>query len=88
MRRVKTPVPILTGARDQQAAPEQMALQEAAFREGGNRDVTARVLPRLDHLFVVDADGFPGNYRRLPAPVVVQPAALGIVVDWLATRLR
>ncbi len=88
MRRVKTPVLILTGARDQQAAPEQVALQEAAFREGGNRDVTARVLPGLNHLFVVDADGFPGNYRRLPAPVVVQPAALGIVVDWLATRLR
>ena len=88
MRRVKTPVLILTGARDQQAAPEQVALQEAAFKEAGNPDVTARVLPGLNHLFVVDADGFPGNYRKLPAPVVVQPAALGTVVDWLAIRLR
>ena len=39
MRRVKTPVLILTGSRDQQAVPEQVALQEAAFKEGGNKDV-------------------------------------------------
>ena len=88
MRRVKTPVLILTGARDQQAAPEQVPEQEAAFRQGGNTDVTARVLPGLNHLFVVDADGFPGNYAKLPPPVMVQPEAIGIVVDWLATRLR
>lgn len=88
MRRVRTPVLILTGARDQQAAPEQVAEQEAAFRAGGNTDVTARVLPGLNHLFVVDADGFPGNYRKLPPPVMVQAEALGIVVDWLAAHLR
>ena len=70
------------------AVPEQVAEQEAAFRAGGNPDVTARVLPGLNHLFVVDADGFPGNYRKLPAPVVMQAEALGTVVDWLAQRLR
>src|SRR5687768_11757235 len=48
MRRVKTPVLILTGSRDQQAVPEQVALQEAAFKEGGNKDVTAKVLPDLN----------------------------------------
>ena len=69
MRRVKTPVLILTGSRDQQAVPEQVALQEAAFKEGGNKDVTARVLPDLNHLFVQDTDGFPGNYAKLPPPL-------------------
>jgi dipeptidyl aminopeptidase/acylaminoacyl peptidase len=88
MRRVRTPVLILTGGRDQQAAPEQVPEQEAAFRAGGNRDVTARILPGLNHLFVVDADGFPGNYRNLPAPIVFDAAALGTVVDWLVTHLR
>ena len=72
MRRVKTPVLILTGSRDQQAVPEQVALQEAAFKEGGNKDVTARVLPDLNHLFVQDTDGFPGNYAKLPPPVMMR----------------
>jgi dipeptidyl aminopeptidase/acylaminoacyl peptidase len=88
MRRVKTPVLILTGARDQQAVPEQVALQEAAFKEGGNKDVTARVLPDLNHLLVQDADGFPGNYTKLPPPVMMQAEAVGIITDWLAQRLR
>lgn len=88
MRRVKTPVLILTGSRDQQAAPEQVALQEAAFKVGGNTDVTARVLPDLNHLFVHDTDGFPGNYAKLPPPVMMQTDVVGMIADWLAQRLR
>ena len=88
MRRVKTPVLILTGSRDQQAVPEHVALQEAAFKEGGNTDVTARVLPDLNHLFVSDTDGFPGNYAKLPPPVMMQADAVAMITDWLAQRLR
>jgi dienelactone hydrolase len=88
MRRVKTPVLILTGSRDQQAVPEQVALQEAAFKEGGNKDVTARVLPDLNHLFVQDTDGFPGNYAKLPPPVMMRDDVLTMIGDWLAQRLR
>jgi dienelactone hydrolase len=88
MRRVKTPVLILTGSRDQQAVPEQVALQEAAFKEGGNKDVTARVLPDLNHLFVHDTDGFPGNYAKLPPPLMMDAGALKMIGDWLVQRLR
>ena len=88
MRRVKTPVLILTGSRDQQAVPEQVALQEAAFKEGGNTDVTARVLPDLNHLFVHDTDGFPANYAKLPPPIVMQTEVVTMITDWLAQRLR
>ena len=88
MRRVKTPVLILTGSRDQQAVPEEVALQEAAFKEGGNKNVTARVLPDLNHLFVQDTDGFPGNYAKLPPPVMMRTDAVAMIVDWLAKRLR
>ena len=87
MRRVKTPVLILTGSRDQQAVPEQVPLQEAAFKEAGNKDVTARVLPDLNHLFVQDTDGFPGNYGKLPPPVMMRDDAVVMIVDWLAKRL-
>ena len=88
MRRVKTPVLILTGARDQQAVPAEVALQEAAFKEGGNKDVTARVLPDLNHLFVQDTDGFPQNYAKLPPPIMMRADVLKMIGDWLAKRLR
>jgi len=88
MRRVKTPVLILTGQNDKQAVPEQVALQAAAFKEGGNRDVTARVVPGLNHLFVEDADGFPGNYSKLPAPVIMRADVVQIITEWLAKMLR
>jgi dipeptidyl aminopeptidase/acylaminoacyl peptidase len=88
MRRVKTPVLILTGSRDQQAVPEEVPLMEAAFKEGGNKDVTARVLPDLNHLFVQDTDGFPGNYAQLPTPVLIRTDVVEMITDWLAKRLR
>ena len=87
MRRVKTPVLILTGSRDQQAAPSQVALQGAAFKEGGNTNVTARVLPDLNHLFVHDTDGFPKNYAKLPPPIMMEAKAVETITDWLAQRL-
>ena len=88
MRRVKTPVLILTGSRDQQAVPEQVPLMEAAFKAAGNKDVTARVLPDLNHLFVHDTDGFPGDYAKLPPPVMMQADVVEMITDWLAKRLK
>jgi dipeptidyl aminopeptidase/acylaminoacyl peptidase len=88
MQTVKTPVLILTGSRDQQAVPEQNPKIEAAFKAGGNKDVTARILPDLNHLFVHDTDGFPQNYAKLPAPIVVDPEVLEIVTKWLTKRLK
>ena len=88
MRRVKTPVLILTGSRDQQAVPAEVALLEAAFKEGGNKDVTARVVPDVNHLFAQDTDGFPANYVKLPPPVMIRADVLTMIGDWLAQRLR
>ena len=88
MRHVKTPVLILTGSRDQQAVPAEVALMEAAFKEAGNKDVTAKVLPDVNHLFVQDTDGFPQNYAKLPAPIMVRDDVVTIVGDWLTKRLR
>jgi len=88
MRRVKTPVLIITGSRDQQAVPAEVALMEAAFKEAGNKDVTARVLPDLNHLFVHDTDGFPGNYAKLPPPVMVETSVLELITEWVTKRLR
>ena len=84
----KPAVLMLTGANDQQADPKQLPEWAAAFRESGNRDVTAKVVPGVNHLFVVDPVGFPGDYAKLPAPVLLDPHVVGIIADWLSQRLK
>ncbi|WP_337172161.1 alpha/beta fold hydrolase [Gemmatimonas aurantiaca] len=86
-KQVKTPVLVLNGATDQQVTPDQVAALVKAFKAGGNRDVTSRVFPRLNHLFVYDPVGYPGGYQNL-TNFDVAPEVLGTVADWLAQRLR
>jgi alpha-beta hydrolase superfamily lysophospholipase len=88
-RRVRAPVLILQGGTDQQVTPAQAEELAAAIRAGGNRDVTARVLPGLNHLFLADADGTADVARYAALPDKDVPAAVtGAVADWLAERLR
>jgi uncharacterized protein len=88
-RQLKTPaVLLLTGSNDQQADPKQIPDWMGAFVAAGNTDVTGEILPGLNHLFVVDSDGFPGNYAKLPPPVRVDQHVVGLVTDWLVRRLK
>ena len=84
----KPAILILTGKNDRQADATQVDDWVAAFKQAGNRDVTGKVLPGLNHLFVPDPDGYPGGYAKLPRPLKVEPSVVGMVVDWVAERLR
>ncbi len=86
-RQVKVPVLILNGATDQQVTPEQVPVLAKAFRAAGNKDVTSKVFPEMNHLFVYDKVGFPGNYSKLVNPRV-EPEVVGTLVEWLMKRLR
>jgi dienelactone hydrolase len=87
-RRVRQPVLIVHGALDRQVSVGQADTLAAAFRAGGNRDVTVRTFPRLNHLFLpTDGDGSPAEYSALPSTAV--PAeVLDTIAGWLAQRLR
>ena len=85
-RRVKVPTLVLQGATDQQVTPEQAEKLGAAMRAGGNRDVTVRVFPEMNHLFIHDPDGNPAGYVRLPSNKVM-PDVLGALADWLVLKL-
>lgn len=85
-RKVKTPVLILQGGTDQQVTPDQAPELREAFRAAGNRDVTMRVFPNMNHLFISDPDGFPGGYTKLKR-TAVEPEVIGSLVDWLVKRL-
>jgi hypothetical protein len=84
-RRVRSPVLVLQGATDSQVTVAEARALEAAFRGGGNRDVTLRVFPGLNHLFVRDADGHFARYAEF-TDVRVAPEVLGAIADWVAIR--
>lgn len=86
-KKVRVPVLILQGETDQQVTPEQADTLAAAFRAGGNRDVTERKFRATDHLFVADSVGDPSRYGAL-ASHVVRPEVLGAMADWLVAHLR
>lgn len=83
---VRTPVLILHGATDQQVTADQAPLLEAAFKAGGNRDVTTQVFPATNHLFLADPDGNPAGYARL-RPTTLRPEVVRMIVEWLGKKL-
>jgi alpha-beta hydrolase superfamily lysophospholipase len=85
-RRVRVPVLILQGANDQQVTADQAPVLERAFRAGGNRDVTMRVFPETNHLFLADPNGNPAGYSALRVNTL-RPEVLEMVVEWVVGRL-
>jgi hypothetical protein len=87
MRRVRQPVLILQGGLDRQVTVDQARLLEHAAREGGNKHVTVRVFPRLNHLFLTATTGAVSEYSKLPS-TVVDPQVLDLLGSWLAVTLK
>jgi hypothetical protein len=86
-RRLRVPVLVLQGTTDRQVTPDQADSLVALVQAGGNRRVTRRMLPGLDHLFIEDPSGEPTGYTSLPSPRLA-PQLLGAVADWLTATLR
>jgi len=86
-RKVRQPVLILQGAVDRQVSAGQADTLAAAMRAAGNRDVTERVFPHLNHLFLVSpTDGSPSEYPALKVTAIGSDV-LGTLADWLSQRL-
>ncbi len=87
LRQVRCPVLALNGEKDTQVAWEpNLAAIETALREGGDRDVTTRMLPGLNHLFQTADSGSLAEYGRIEETLA--PAALEILGEWLAAHAR
>lgn len=86
MRRVRQPVLILQGALDRQVTADQAALLERAAREAGNRDVTMRVFPGLNHLFLPARTGAWSEYSTLTT-TALSTELLDALNAWLKARL-
>ncbi len=85
-RKVQVPILIMQGATDRQVTPDQAPLLERTFKKAGNRDVTLRLYPATNHLFITDPDGSPSGYPRLGTGQM-RPEVVGDLVEWLVQKL-
>lgn len=85
LRKVNVPVLALNGELDLQVIPDQNLPEiEKALREAGNKDVTLRRLPGLNHLFQPATTGAPAEYATIE--LTMDPAVLDMVTQWIAER--
>jgi dienelactone hydrolase len=85
-RRVHVPTLILQGETDRQVPASEATKLAAAMRGAGNRRVTARTFPRLNHLLLDDASGDVRGYGTL-TDLRVRRDVLGALADWIAQTL-
>jgi dipeptidyl aminopeptidase/acylaminoacyl peptidase len=84
-KKVKTPTIILQGEKDQQVTFEQANKLAAAIRAGGNKDVTVKLMPNLNHFFIPDTSGNPSGYGQLKSNKM-SSEVLGAMADWLVVH--
>ena len=82
LERVRCPVLALNGSKDLQVLPrENLDAIERALRTGGNRDVTIRELPGLNHLFQTCTTCSMAEYMQLEETVA--PVVLESLSEWI-----
>jgi uncharacterized protein len=85
LRKTTVPVLALNGALDLQV-PVDMNLPviEQVLKESGNKDVTAKSLPGLNHLFQRAKTGSPSEYAQIEE--TMSPEVLELVAAWISER--
>jgi len=86
IRKVHQPILILQGELDRQVTADQAEIVAAAARQAGNRDVTARVFPGLNHLFLPAKTGAPSEYSSLSTSTIPDDV-MKQLSDWLVEKL-
>ena len=85
-RRLCVPVLVMHGATDMQVPAEDAPRLGAVLSESGNRDVTVRVIPDVDHVLLADRSGDWRRYIALPS-LIAPGLVRGIIANWLVERL-
>lgn len=82
LAKVKCPVLAVIGEKDLQVPPkENLGEIGKALEKGGNRHVTLKELPGLNHLFQTCTTGAPSEYPQIEETIA--PAALKVIGDWV-----
>jgi fermentation-respiration switch protein FrsA (DUF1100 family) len=83
LKKVQSPVLALNGSKDLQvSAAENLPLIQKALEEAGNKDVTVKELPGLNHLFQHAESGTPAEYGAIEE--TISPEVLQTIAEWIA----
>jgi pimeloyl-ACP methyl ester carboxylesterase len=87
LAKVHCPVLALGGGKDRQVpAAANLAATAAGLKTAGNRDVTTKELPGLNHLFQTANTGGPDEYGTTEE--TFSPAALAVIGDWISQHTK
>ena len=87
LKKVKCPVLAINGQKDLQV-PSKINLKaiEKNLKEGGNKNVTIKELPNLNHLFQECLTGSPIEYGKIEQ--TISPIALKVILDWITIQIE
>ena len=87
LSKVKVPVLALNGAKDMQVqANLNLPAIQKALASGGNKKVTIKEYPNLNHLFQESKTGFPDEYFKIEQ--TFSPEVLKDMTDWIKIQVK
>ena len=87
LEKVKCPVLALNGEKDMQVPPkENLEAIKKALTKGGNKKVTIKELPNLNHLFQECKTGSPDEYATIEQ--TFSPKALEEITIWIKSQTK
>ena len=87
LEKVKCPVLALNGEKDLQVPPkENLEAIKKALTKGGNKKVTTKELPNLNHLFQECKTGSPDEYATIEQ--TFSPIALTEILKWIQAQTK
>lgn len=82
LEKVKCPVLAINGEKDLQVPPkENLSAIKKALEKGGNKAITIKELPNLNHLFQECETGSPSEYATIEQ--TFSPKALEEILNWI-----
>ncbi len=85
LEKVKCPVLAIDGEKDLQVPPENLIAIKTALEKGGNKNVTTKLFPNLNHLFQDCKTGLPSEYSEIEE--TFSPAALAEITKWIRRQV-
>lgn len=87
LEKVQCPILALNGEKDLQVPPkENLEAIKNALAKGGNKKVSTKVLPNLNHLFQECETGSPNEYATIEQ--TFSPLALTEILNWLQIQIN
>jgi fermentation-respiration switch protein FrsA (DUF1100 family) len=85
LEKVRCPVLAIDGEKDLQVPPENLIAIKTALEKGGNKNVTTKLFPDLNHLFQDCKTGLPSEYSQIEE--TFSPEALDVITKWIKKQV-